>query len=661
MALYCGDDHVLIYNDAYAGLLGDHHPAALGRPAGPVLAQLWLGGAAVEAVAEVYRRGVAVAELAGPPLGDEGARPAGAASVHSYSAVRDGSGRIVAVLEVAGGGGGTTAAARQLLDLRALTAALAQVVTLDDVARVTMRHAMAAFDVDHVGLALDDGRGWRAVRRVRGDALDEADQRLPPLWHRFPPDAPLPMIQAAVGDTALFLNDVDLETFRQYATDRHDGALRALAALPLPSGRLRGAVTFGYERPHRWHAGQRAMLSAAAELIGRAATRAELYETQYGTSHLLQRSMLPHVLPSVDNFRLAAQYQPGVDGNAAGGDFYDAFVLPADRLVVVLGDVSGHDVHAAAMMGQIRAAVRAFAQIDPAPAQVLRNLDRLIDGLASGAHSDQAFLTLLYGLVDGRTHTVTLAGAGHPAPVLRRFHGAGHPATAAAVPLRPGPPLGLGLGLDSVYPTVTVRLAPGDTLLLFSDGVIERRGQDITDGIDALIAAVAAARTGDVRSLAALTPRIVPGTTEDDIAVLALERAASPSRHTSLHLPPEAPAPGRARRWLLAQLNTWNVADDLAHTAALCLTELATNALLHAGTDTRVEVDLTSERLLITVTDAGTRGELTRPEPSGISQLSSRGRGLNLIEAVTDAWGTEPVAQGTRVWFELLLPAPSDA
>jgi serine phosphatase RsbU (regulator of sigma subunit)/anti-sigma regulatory factor (Ser/Thr protein kinase) len=415
-------------------------------------------------------------------------------------------------------------------------------------------------------------------------------------------------------------------------------------------------VTFGYQRPYRWLPEQRALLSAAVELIGQAVTRADLYETQYGTSHLLQRSLLPHTLPTLDNFRLGAQYQPGVHGNAAGGDFYDAFTLPGDQLAVVLGDVAGHDVHAAALMGQVRAAVRAFAQTDPAPTSVLRNLHRLVTTLSFDGPMEQTFVTMVYGIADSATHTVTLASAGHPAPLVRRCHSPQQAATAEVVALTPGPPLGVDLGVDNTYPTAVITLAPGDTLLLFSDGVIERRDHDIDVGTDTLITALSHTPTGDARSLAALLTQAVPGPTDDDIAVLTLERAASPSRYASHDMPPEAQAPGRARRWLLHHLGTWQLPDDITDTAALCLTELTTNALLHAGTHAHINVDLTDERLLVTVTDTGVRGTLTRAEPR---DMSSRGRGLNLIAAAADTWGTEPTTRGTCVWFELLLtPRP---
>jgi serine phosphatase RsbU (regulator of sigma subunit)/anti-sigma regulatory factor (Ser/Thr protein kinase) len=663
MALCHGDDEILLYNDSYAALLGASHPWAFGRAATDVFAKVWGTDTEPAALAGVRRTGVPFTEIGKPSPSADAESSTGTYLVHSYSAVRDSRGEVSAVLAVVTDSVQATASTRRLHDLRELTAALAHTVTLDDVARVTMHHAVAAFDVDQVALAIADGQGWRAVRQARGDAVDEADLRLPPLWHRFPADAPLPMIRAASSGHPIYLSDADLAEFRPYATDRHDRSLQALAALPLPTGRIRGSVVFAYQRPHRWSPEQRALLSAAVETIGQATARAALYDTQQDTAHLLQRSMLPHELPTLDNFRLAAQYHPGVDGNAAGGDFYDAFAVAGDRMAIVLGDVAGHDVRAAAFMGQIRAAVRAFAQIDPSPTMVLTNLDRLVDSLSDQSLSSQnsaepTFVTMIYGLVDSRTHTVQLANAGHPEPLLRRSSVNGRPAFTTSVTLVPGPPLGLGLraGADTGHPTVEMVLAPGDTLLMFSDGVIERRGLDLSDGVDALAAALTDAPTGDARTLAALLPQVIAAPTEDDIAVLAVERALSPSRHATYTVAPEPQAPGRARRWLRDLLQAWQVDDSVADTAALCLSELATNALLHAGTHAHVDVDLTDERLLVTVTDFGSRGTITRAEGPG---LASRGRGLNLVESITDAWATEPVSHGTRVWFELLLNRPT--
>ena len=392
-----------------------------------------------------------------------------------YSPVRDSAGQIVGVLTVAAE---TTHVTEQLQSLSEVAAALAGTLTLDDVARVALRYAITTFDPDQVAFAVDEGGGgWRMVRRVRGELLDEADERLPPLWRRAPADWPAPVVQAARSGGPSFTRDG--QPLRDTAVDRHDQKIRALAALPLGTSVVRGGLAVGYQVPHTWSPAERALLAASAELIGQAAERARRFETQHGTAQLLQRSMLPEHLPDLPRLRIAARYDPGVDGNAAGGDFYDAFLLPNGSLGVVLGDVAGHDVQAAARMGQVRAALRALALADPAPDAVLAGLDRLVTSLGAEAGTHELFVTVAFGVIDAERRELTLSSAGHPAPLIRRgdpdgrFH-------AEYVDVPPGPPLGLG-GRPG---TTTVAFRPGDTLLLFSDGVVERRRQSLSAGLD---------------------------------------------------------------------------------------------------------------------------------------------------------------------------------
>ncbi|MEU1688824.1 SpoIIE family protein phosphatase [Micromonospora sp. NPDC005707] len=646
MALLYGEDLVLLYNDGYAELIGDRHPAALGRPAAEVFADLWHDPAAGEVVSRVYRRGE-------PYLEREAVLPvdrhrAGSAEpavfTRGYSPVRDSTGRIIGVLTVAAQ---TTQVTQQLQSLSDFAAALSGTLTLDDVARVTLRYCLHSFDADRVSFTVDEGSAWRMVRRVRGELLDEADERLPPLWRRLPADSALPIAVTARSGVSSFV--ADGQPLRDTAADRHDQKIRAMASLPLRSTVIRGALTVGYQAAHPWSPAERALLAASAELVGQAAERARRFETQHGTAQLLQRSMLPEQLPDLPRLRIAARYDPGVDGNAAGGDFYDAFVLPTGALGVVLGDVAGHDVQAAARMGQVRAALRALALSDPRPDAVLGGLDRLVASLGTEGGTHELFVTVVFGVIEADRGQVTLASAGHPAPLIRRCPTDGEP-IAEYVEVPPAPPLGLGC-----HPrTVTVPFRPGDTLLLFSDGVVERRWQDLTAGLTGLGAAVTAASSGDPRALCAVATAAVPGATEDDVAVLAVEHAVKPSRSAGMEVPAEPTAPSRVRHWMTAQLTDWQVPEAVVGAAVLCTSELTTNALLHAGTAARVEIDLSPERLLVSVADSGTRGQVTRAQTD---TLSSRGRGLGLIEELSDAWGTDPTVRGSTVWFEILIPS----
>ncbi|MGQ5264358.1 SpoIIE family protein phosphatase [Micromonospora sp. ZYX-F-536] len=646
MALAYGDDLVLLYNDGFAELLGSKHPSALGRPSAEVYAEIWDLPGVGEAIDRAYRQGVPFLEKEStlPMTRDHSGVAAQAVFTRSYSPVHDSGGQIVGMLTVAAE---TTRVAEQLQSLSEVAAALAGTLTLDDVARVALRYAITTFDADSVAFAVDEGGGgWRMVRRVRGELMDEADERLPPLWRRAPADWSAPVVQAARSGVPSLTRDG--QPLRETAVDRHDQKIRAMAALPLGTSVVRGGLAVGYGVPHTWSAAEQALLAASAELIGQAAERARRFETQHGTAQLLQRSMLPEHLPTLPRLRIAARYDPGVDGNAAGGDFYDAFLLPTGGLGVVLGDVAGHDVQAAARMGQVRAALRALALADPAPDAVLAGLDRLVTSLGAEAGTHELFVTVVFGVVDAERRELTLASAGHPAPLVRRCGPDGR-SHAEYLDVAAGPPLGLG-GRPG---TTTVAFRPGDTLLLFSDGVVERRRQSLTAGLDALGDAVAKAGSGDPRALCAVATAAVPGGTEDDVAVLAVEHALKPSRSASMEVPAEPTAPSRVRHWMTGQLTDWQVPESVVGAAVLCTSELTTNALLHAGTAARVEIDLSPERLLVSVADSGTRGTVTRARTD---TLSSRGRGLGLIEELSDAWGTDPTVRGSTVWFEILVP-----
>jgi serine phosphatase RsbU (regulator of sigma subunit)/anti-sigma regulatory factor (Ser/Thr protein kinase) len=645
MALAYGDDLILIYNNAYAEIIGAGHPAALGRPAAEAFAELWGSPGVGAVIDEVYRSGEPFLE---PETQIAVHSPSGrvdqAFFTRGHSVVRDQHGEIVGVLTVAAE---TTQVTRRLQSLGQLTSRLAGALTLDDVARVVLTYAMTSFDVDHCTFAVDDGAAWRYVRRIRGEMLDEADERLPPVWKRISIELESPLGVAAQTGHPSFQSDG--EPLRQVATDRHERRIRALAALPLRTPSLHGALTMGYRSAHVWLPAERALLSATAELIAQAAERARRFEAQHGTAQLLQRSMLPEHLPELDTFRIAARYDVGVDGNAAGGDFYDAFELADGRLAMVLGDVAGHDVRAAAVMGQVRAALRALALTDPNPPSVLAGLDRLVGSLGAESRNEEIFVTVVYGLLDPADGTITLASAGHPPPVLRRpgLHGA--PATAELVKVPPGAPLGLG----GRWQTGVIRLEPGDTILMFSDGVVERRDRALSDGLDVLVAAAAASASGDPRNLCSLATAAVSGTTDDDVAVLAVEHAVAMSRSATMLVPAEPTGPSRVRQWMSNRLRDWSVPEPVIGAAILCTSELTTNALLHAGTPAQVHIDLSAERLLVSVADTGTRGSVTRAQTD---TLSSRGRGLGLIEELSDTWGTDPTVRGSTVWFEMLIP-----
>jgi PAS domain S-box-containing protein len=248
---------------------------------------------------------------------------------------------------------------------------------------------------------------------------------------------------------------------------------------------------------------------------------ARLYEQQREVAVTLQRSLLPRRLPDVAGVRLASRYLPGADGTEVGGDFYDAVALAPGRLGLTVGDVMGRGVRAAAVMGQLRAALRGYALENHPPGDVLARVDALVQALEDGE-----LVTALYGVLDLGAGVVTIASAGHPPPLVVAADGDVRP-----VRLDPGPPLGVDVRSFGV---VDVPLAPGDTLLLFTDGLVEDRSTPVYEGIEVLVAGLAAdprSRSGDPDAVCAAALDVMGRgpSHDDDIALLAVT-VARPAR-----------------------------------------------------------------------------------------------------------------------------------
>jgi anti-sigma regulatory factor (Ser/Thr protein kinase) len=220
------------------------------------------------------------------------------------------------------------------------------------------------------------------------------------------------------------------------------------------------------------------------------------------------------------------------------------------------------------------------------------------------------------------------------------------------VDVPPGPPI----GLSASRATATVLLGRGDVLLLFTDGLVEVPGEDIDSGLGRLrdLVATSSVASDPRRLCAAVLDRLGTGT--DDVALLVVMLDDGERRTATTTVPPDSRSPGLARGWTSRTLVGWGLTGDLVDVALLGVNELVTNALLHARTAARVELDLDDRRLLVLVNDGGLSGELERQESD---PSASRGRGLLLVEALTDAWGSERSSRGTTVWFELSLPAPT--
>ncbi|MEU9480906.1 SpoIIE family protein phosphatase [Streptomyces sp. NPDC048191] len=291
------------------------------------------------------------------------------------------------------------------------------------------------------------------------------------------------------------------------------GPVSSWVYLPLlASGRPVGTCVLGFDEPHHFTEKDRGVLTALAGLIAQALERARLYDSEYAVAHGLQQALLPHRLPKVPGIRIVARYLPATSGMDIGGDWYD--VIPTDNGVcLVIGDVEGHSVAAAATMAQLRSAVRAFAAAGHEPGDVMSGVNRTLIDLDSDLLATCCYIHL--EAHRGHAYAVT---AGHPAPLLRLPDG-----TANALELD----VGTVLGVDhaSAYIPTRLVLPPGSVLALYTDGLVEKPGTDIGMGIDRLRVSLAHARADSLDELADRLLRHARGSSHraDDIALLVTE------------------------------------------------------------------------------------------------------------------------------------------
>jgi serine phosphatase RsbU (regulator of sigma subunit)/anti-sigma regulatory factor (Ser/Thr protein kinase) len=460
---------------------------------------------------------------------------------------------------------------------------------------------------------------------------------------------------------------------------RHFGR-RSWAFLPLTSaGRTMGAWLAAFSYPVTFTPDERAVLTTVARMLAQALSRAGAAEEERELTEGLQRSMLPSLGPEIPGLRVAARYIPTGGGLQVGGDWYDMIPLPSGRFALAMGDVQGHDVRAAGLMGQLRIALRAYASEGHRPDAVLSRASRFLHGIThddgTGHPADPRFATCVYAEADPVTGTLEIARAGHPDPAIRMADG-----TVMMRPTAGGLPL--GIDPDPDYPTTRFTLEPGETLMICTDGLIETGGHDLDSGWRRL-RAILEEHPGDggidPESLADALVQGVHGPSshhttgpladrrEDDIALVLLYRPLDGTvrpavRRTLLSVAQDEPARiADARRHLRELLHDWGSPEQI-DSAVLLVSEMITNVLVHTDTDALLLAEVTGEaglrRLRVEVTDAG--DDLPHKRRPG--ELASSGRGLMLIELLADAWGVEPRGEGKSIWFELYEPGgvPAD-
>jgi PAS domain S-box-containing protein len=390
----------------------------------------------------------------------------------------------------------------------------------------------AAGTVTEAASALADG-----LRRILGASVAsvctlEADGLLHTVEARgYPPDreanyaamrltAPFPIPEAARTRRPVWLGDRATLLARYPGIERHlRVTTQASAALPLlVADRAIGALGLAFTSPRRFDAGERAFLTAVSDQVAVALERAALADVRREMAEVLQRSLLPARQPQLDGLQVVSRYLPAVRGTAAGGDWYDVHLLADGRVALAVGDIVGDGASAAAVMGQLRSALGALLVAGHPPAEALTLLDVVADNVPGAAVSTVVCLRL-----DTGTGELTYSRAGHPPPLLIDAAG-----TATWLDEAGGPVLGL---LDrALRPEAWTNLPAGATLLLFTDGLVERRGDDLDAGLGRLAAAASARRDTPLDALVdgLLGALIDVGGAADDIAVVALRRAATP-------------------------------------------------------------------------------------------------------------------------------------
>ena len=367
---------------------------------------------------------------------------------------------------------------------------------------------------------------------------------------------------------------------------------------------------------------------------------------QRRTAVTLQRSLLPQELEQPDDLRIAATYQPGGTEAAVGGDWYDVITLGGGRTALVIGDVMGRGVRAAAVMGQLRTAVRAYARLDLPPHEVLQ----LLDGLAAEIDANQ-IATCVYAIHDPNEGRLVYASAGHLPILVRDETG-----KILRTDEPNGPPLGTG---GWIHSSGSVPLGPGSTAVLYTDGLVERRDKDLDEGIAALERALAGA-TGSPQVVCDRLVRSAGVTADhdDDVAVLVLQHPTRTGhdgelfRNAALELLGGVEAAPRARAFASGVLTSWRFPSDLHDAGVLATSELVANSLKHGTPPMRLRLRRTDRRLIIEVTD----GDDHLPRRRRAEPIDEAGRGIAIVATIASSWGSRRTPGGGKaVWCEFAL------
>ncbi|MEU6977766.1 MULTISPECIES: SpoIIE family protein phosphatase [unclassified Streptomyces] len=531
------------------------------------------------------------------------------------------------------------------------THALSRAVTVDDVtAALTGPGGLARLGADGLALGLVENDSLNIIA-LSGESLEVFDDfRIRRL------DEGLPMAETVLSGRPRFVPAFTSlgQDFPELAPYVSRMPFKSACYLPLiAQARKLGGLALFYRRRSTFNADERNLLLGLAAIVSQSLQRAILFDEERELATGLQATMLPRRIPVITGGEIAVRYHAAWSGRQVGGDWYDVIPLPRGRVGIVVGDVQGHDTHAAAIMGQLRIALRAYAGEGHAPSTVLARASRFLAELDTNR-----FATCTYAQVDLAGGTVRGVRAGHLGPLIRHTDGrVGRPK------LRGGLPLGLATVFgDEEFPETRLDLVPGETLVLYTDGLVEQPGTDIEAGLSALADAVGSGPP-QAEALAdhlseQLWERWGSG---DDVALLVLRRSPDPGTprapriHQYIHqADPQGLSDARAA--VGQALVDWGM-PELADDAELLTGELLVNVLLHTEGGAVLTLEVLPEpvrRVRLSVQDRSSAWPRRRTP----GEAATSGRGLLLMDALASRWGVEPRGEGKAVWCEI-GPAPA--
>jgi serine phosphatase RsbU (regulator of sigma subunit)/anti-sigma regulatory factor (Ser/Thr protein kinase) len=517
--------------------------------------------------------------------------------------------------------------------LQSMTASLSGSVTQRDVAEVAVTEIIEAVGASAAGIAV----------------VHEDRRLVSTLWYLgYDHDIVQPLLEASLDaytpgnrairrKTTTFYETVEeiADEYADAAGDLAETGHRSFAVVPLiAAGTAKGLVVASWAERRVMATEERVFLETLASQTAQALDRARHFESERTIAETLQRSVLPVSLPIVDGVELAARYLPGTAEVEVGGDWFDAISLPNGRLGIAVGDVVGKGVQSAATMAQLRNALRAFALDQMKPSSTMNRLNRLAEELP-----ESAFATVVYAVVDPVSHLCRFTSAGHPPPLVVYPDG-------VARFLEGGRGVPLGTAPETTYTQDAVEMPFGATLVLYTDGLIERRGESIDDSLRRLREAALAAPSDPEGLVEHILTELV-GTSErrDDIAILVMRLLGAGSQPLHLRLPSQIDSLDVMREALRLWLEQAPANESDAQEIVLATWEACANAVEHARDPVEdyfsVDVTLDDHTIRVTVVDSGGWAPAI--------ERSNRGLGLTLIHALMSAVDIDTSGKGTRI------------